>query len=97
MLPHKKIIKTNGPTLLWILLKTYCTAAHVIRSTMRKLDIPSETLLVYKYNVGKFCDYGIKTLSTLADVGGDDSQQFEKFYDALKAMPNIEFNNVLIV
>ena len=64
---------------------------------MRKLDTLSDTLLAYKYNVNKFCNYGLKTLLTLADVGGDDFQSFEKSYDTLKATPNSKFNNVLIV
>ena len=79
MLSHKKIIGTDGPTLLWILLKTYQgTAAQVIRSTMKKLDKLVESLKSFNFNVDKFCDYGMKTLSSLADAGGDDSQAFEK-------------------
>ena len=74
---HKKLIEIDGPTLLWILLKMYqSTAAQVIRLTMRKLDTLSDTLLAYKYNVDFFYDYDLKTLSTLADAGGDYFQVF---------------------
>ena len=50
-----------------------------------------------KYNIDRFCDYGLKTLNTLTDAGGNDSQAFEKFYEALKTTPNREFVNVLVV
>ena len=64
MLSHKKIIGTDGPTLLWTLLKTYQgTAAQVIRTQMKRLDKLQDTLKSgLKYNIDKFCDYGLKTL-----------------------------------
>ena len=98
MLSHKKSIGTDGPTLLWTLLRTYQgTAAQVIRTTMKLLDKLYDTLKHQKFNIDKFCDYGLKTLSTLTDAGGDDTQAFDKFYEALKNTPNQEFNNVLVV
>ena len=93
MLSHKKVIKTDVTTLLWMLLKTYqCTVAQVIRSTIRKLKKLYETPKSYKYNFDKLYDYGLKTILILADAGENDSQAFKKI-KALKAAPNSKFNN----
>ena len=99
MLSHRHVIERDGPTLLWMLLQTYQgTAAQVIRTTMKRLDALQESLkFSSKYNIDKFVDYCLKTLSTLTDAGGDDSQAFDKIYEALKSTPNVEFNSVLVV
>ena len=79
MLSNKKSVRTDGPTLLWTLLGTYQgTAAQAICSTMKRLDKLQGRLEGLKFNIDKFCDYGLKTLTTLTDAGGDDSQAFEK-------------------
>ena len=55
MFSHKKVVEADGPTLLWILLKTYQgTPSQVICSMMRKLDTLSNNILTYKYNIKKF-------------------------------------------
>ena len=43
------------------------------------------------------CDYGLKTLTTLTDAEGDNSESFEKNYETLKSTPNSEFSNVLVI
>ena len=98
MLSTKNSIGTDKPTLLWKLLKTYQgTTAQVIQSAMKRLDKLQDTLKGFKFNIDKFCDYSLKTLTRLMDTGGDDSQAFEKIYEALKSTPNSEFSNVLVV
>ena len=64
---------------------------------MKRLDKLQEILKGLKFNIDKFCDYGLKTLTTLTDAGGDNSQAFEKFYKALKLTPSSEFSNFLVV
>ena len=64
---------------------------------MKRLDKLQETLKGLKFNINKFCDCGLKTITTLMDDVGDSSQLFEKIYEALKSTPNNEFSNILVI
>ena len=80
LLAHKMLIGTDGPTLLWVLLKTYQgTATQVVRITMKELDILKKIFeTTHKNNVETFCDHGLKLITTLSNAGGTDTQVFEK-------------------
>lgn len=54
--------------------------AQIIRTTMKRLDKLHETLKNgLKLKINKFCDYGLKTLTTLTDADGDESQASDKW------------------
>eukprot|EP00957_Ditylum_brightwellii_P023491 1772306-Ditylum_brightwellii.AAC.1 len=66
--------KTDGPALLYHLLRQYtCMAESVIRTYQLSLNNLPEKLSEMKFNVDKFCDYSAETLKTLHDAGGYDS------------------------
>lgn len=60
LLLSKKLIGTDGPTLLCVLLRTYQgTASQMIQVTMRELDNIKRLLSdTHKNNIESFCDYG---------------------------------------
>lgn len=64
---------------------------------MKHLDRLQDTLKGLKYKIDKFCDYGLKTLTTLTDAEGGDSQAFEKFYKAPESTPNKKISHGIIV
>ena len=94
MLSRKKLIGTDGPTLFWVLFKTYQgTIAQVIRKSMKELKIlPSVLKDKYYDNVDKLCDHGLIMIMRLVDARGIDSQLFEKLYEVFYTILNFEFN-----
>ena len=94
MLSRKKLIGTDGPTLFWVLFKTYQgTIAQVIRKSMKELKIlPSVLKDKYYDNVDKLCDHGLIMIMRLVDTRGMESQLFEKLYEVFYTILNFEFN-----
>eukprot|EP00957_Ditylum_brightwellii_P031306 2373321-Ditylum_brightwellii.AAC.1 len=76
--------KTDGPALLYHLLRQYTGMAElVIRIYQLSFNNLLEKLLEMKFDINKFCDYSAETLNTLHDADGDDSQASLKLYEAL--------------
>eukprot|EP00957_Ditylum_brightwellii_P000023 1405-Ditylum_brightwellii.AAC.1 len=76
--------KIDGPALLYRLLRQCTgTAESVIRTYQLNLNNLTDKLKRLGYNVNKFCNYAAKTLKTLCDAGGDDTQTSPKLYEAL--------------
>eukprot|EP00957_Ditylum_brightwellii_P099153 7552073-Ditylum_brightwellii.AAC.1 len=79
--------KINGPALLYHLLRKYTgTAESVIRIYQLNLNNPTHNLEELEFDISKFCDYTTKTLKTLCDAGGNDTQASLKLYEALTSL-----------
>eukprot|EP00957_Ditylum_brightwellii_P001308 102847-Ditylum_brightwellii.AAC.1 len=78
--------KINGPALLYHLLRQYTgTAESVIRIYQLNLNNITDKIEVLGFDINKFCNYAAKTLKTLCDAGGDDTQASLKLYEAVSS------------
>ena len=65
---------------------------------MKKLDNFKRIISdPHKNNIESFCDYGQLLITKLSDAGGEDTQVFDKVYEALTNSRCPEFNNQLVV
>eukprot|EP00957_Ditylum_brightwellii_P159378 12131890-Ditylum_brightwellii.AAC.1 len=100
-LPIKTAIQTyannneiDGPALLYHLLRQYTgTSESAIRTYHLKLNNITEKLEMLGYDINKFCNYAAKTLKTLYNAGGNNTQASLKLYEALTFSKVDAFNS----
>ena len=106
LLSSKHIIGQNGPTLLWVILKSYQgTVAQVIRVTMTEFNtLPVILKDTHQYNVKSFAVMAWSYLphSRMRGCGmgvgaGGGFANIWKKYEALRGPSCADFNNNLVV
>eukprot|EP00957_Ditylum_brightwellii_P024790 1873427-Ditylum_brightwellii.AAC.1 len=78
-----------------MVMQTYYTgtAESVIRTYQLNLNNLTDNLEVLKFDVDKFCNCATKTLKTICDAGGNDTQTSLKHYKALMSLKVVIFNS----
>ena len=99
ILEHKKAFKTDGPSLLYYLLRKFTgEQTSVIRVTLGKYDKLTETFnYAHNYNVDRFATYVFALEEKLRECEGHAHQNHEKVYEALITSHVPDFNQELKV
>eukprot|EP00957_Ditylum_brightwellii_P206782 15349979-Ditylum_brightwellii.AAC.1 len=86
--------KIDGPALLYHPLRQYNgTVESVIRTYLLNLNNLTKNHKMLEYDINKFYNYAAKTLKTLCNAGGNDTQASLKLYGALTSSKVDAFNS----
>eukprot|EP00957_Ditylum_brightwellii_P020944 1578835-Ditylum_brightwellii.AAC.1 len=86
--------KIDGPALLYHLLRQYTgTAESFIITNQLNLNNLTKKLEMLRYDVNKFCNYAAKTIKTLCNARGNDTQTSLKLYEVLISSKVDAFNS----
>ena len=99
IIEHKQNYKTDGPSLLFYLLRKYTgMQTSVVRQTIQKVDLLGEYMGErFKHDVEAYCSYAQSLIIRLREAGHKDTHLTEKIYEGLLTTPCDDFTQDLKV